>query len=486
MSASVVSRAAGLGALTAAGQLVVIGSLPLYSRVFDPSIYGEFVIFVGATTVVSVFAGLRYDSAIVLPRSEPVAAALTTLVMLIALGVAALLMLVASGAALWAPASILGGVFGLGLAVATALGGLQRCFTSWCVRGNRFLRIGIGQFALALTTVLAQLAFARFMAQLPALVWGYVCALLVQSVCVAPPARFGEAWLHGASWRGMRLAARKYRRFPTYMVGYALASTVRDRLIQIVLGIGAGTAAVGRFALAYRVAFAPNSLIYSAVSPVFYSIASRGSRASVGAFAAGLVEAAFVMLLVPYVAFAMEAPALADQLLSERWHGTGPYLRALAAPAFMLAATCWLDRAFDSFRRQNVAFALEASFTVASVVLVAALSRFLEPVSVAWAFGALGLVYYWIYFLTTFLACGFPLRDFRHVCRTGVIAAGATLALGALIHQLDELLLRVLVYAILMVAVVGGWARFGGGAVILRALMRSRVGDPVAAQQWQR
>ncbi len=486
MSASVVSRAAGLGALTAAGQLLVIGTLPLYSRVFDPGVYGEYVIFVGATTVVSVFAGLRYDSAIVLPRSEPVAAALTTLVMLIAVGVAALIALVVAGAALWAPGSSLGGVFGSGLAAATAIGGLQRCLTSWCVRGNRFLRIGLGQFALALVTVLVQLALARFMAQLPALVWGYVCALLVQSVCLAPPARRGEGWLHGASWRGIRLAARKYRRFPTYMVGYALASTVRDRLIQIVLGIGAGTAAVGRFALAYRVAFAPNSLIYSAVSPIFYSIASRGARASVGRFAAGLVEAAFVVLLVPYVAFAIEAPALADDLLSERWHGTGPYLRALAAPALMLAATCWLDRAFDSFRRQNVAFALEASFTAAAVVLVAVLSRFLEPVSVTWAFGALGLIYYWTYFLTTFLACGFPLQDFRHACRTGVITVIAALGLGVLIHQLGTPFLRVLGYAILMVALLGGWAGFGGGADILRALMRSRVGDPIATQQWQR
>jgi hypothetical protein len=198
------------------------------------------------------------------------------------------------------------------------------------------------------------------------------------------------------------------------------------------------------------------------------------------------VEAAFVVLLVPYVAFAIEAPALADELLSERWHGTGPYLRALAAPAVMLAATCWLDRAFDSFRRQNVAFALEASFTVVSVVLVAALSRVLEPVSVAWAFGALGLVYYWIYFLTTFLACGFPLQDFRRVCRTGIFVAGAAVGLGMLAHQLREPLLRVLAYGILMVGVVGVWARFGGGADILRALMRSRVGNALAAQEWQR
>jgi hypothetical protein len=52
MAASVVSRVGGLGALTAAGQLIIIGTLPLYSRIFDPAIYGEYVVFVGAFTVV--------------------------------------------------------------------------------------------------------------------------------------------------------------------------------------------------------------------------------------------------------------------------------------------------------------------------------------------------------------------------------------------------------------------------------------------------
>ena len=62
----------------------------------------------------------------------------------------------------------------------------------------------------------------------------------------------------------------------------------------------------------------------------------------------------------------------------------------LFAAALMLAATCWLDRAFDSFRRQSVAFALEATFTIASVGTVGALSRLLDPVAVTWVFGAMG------------------------------------------------------------------------------------------------
>lgn len=481
MASSVVSRAAGLGALTAAGQFIVIGSLPTYSRVFDPGAYGQYLIFVGAVGIVSVFAGLRYDSAIVLPRDDRIAKRLSALVMFIALSVAiaiACITLLAQ-AFEWAPDGWMAieRDLGYGLAAATAIGAAQRCLSSWCIRTNRFFLMGLGLFIFSLMTVVSQLAFARIVGQLPALVWGYVCALGFQCACLATlTGRLDRPrWGRAASFRGLRIVARKYRRFPRYMVGYALASSARDRLIQIMLGIGAGAAVVGRFGLAYRVAFAPNSLIYSAISPIFFSIASRGSPTAVGRFAAGLVEATFVVMVVPYVAFAIEAPAMTDGLLSYKWHGTGPFLQALAGPALLLAATCWLDRAFDSFRRQKVAFTLEASFTAISVVLVGFLSRYVGAVTVAWAFGILAIIYYWTYFLMTFVACAFPLADFSRACMTGLIAFAAALSLGVVAHQIPALPLRLPSYAVVMMMVILWWIRFRGGAGILRLLMQSRV-----------
>lgn len=471
-----------MGALSAAGQLIVIGSLPAYSRLFDPSTYGQYLIFVGAVGVVSVFAGVRYDSAIVLPRNDRLASMLTALVMLVALAVG---LLIASATLLasavpWGPARWLTnqGDIGYGLAVATIIGAAQRCLSSWCIRSSRFLSMGFGLFLWCLVTVVAQLTLAHVTSQLAALVWGFVCALGFQTAWLAAATlRNGhQVWIRQISGRGLKIAAYKYRRFPTYMVGYALASSVRDRLIQIVLGIGAGAAVVGRFGLAYRVSFAPNSLIYNAVSPLFFSIATRNSRAIVGRFAASLVEVSFVALVVPYVAFALEAPSITDGVLAEKWHGTGPFFQALAGPALFLAATCWLDRAFDSFRRQNAALSLEASFTLASVALVALLSRLIDPVSTAWVYGVLAIVYYWVYFLVAFVACRFPLAEFRRACLTGSLALVAALGFGALAHLVPGPMLRLAAYALLMALVIYSWIQLRGGADTIRLLMRSRVG----------
>jgi O-antigen/teichoic acid export membrane protein len=489
MTFSVISRIAGLGALTAIGQLLVICTLPTYSNIFDPSTYGEYVIFVGAYTVISVLAGVAYDSAIVLPRNDGVAATLSALVMLIALAVSTFIALATLMTSVfsWTPAPWvpIERHFGYGLAAATTLGALQRCLSAWCVRGNRFLLMGWGQLIFCVVTIAAQLSFARIMHHSPALIWGYVCALAFQTAWLAAPTLNTKlpAWTPTRSLRAMKLVARKYRRFPTYMVGHGLASSARDRLIQVVLGIGAGAAAVGRFGLAYRVVFAPNSLVYTAVAPVFYAIASRGGRASVGRFAADVVETAFVMLAVPYVGFAIEAPALTEAVLSEKWHGTGPYLQALAGPALVLATTSWLDRAFDSFRKQSVAFSLEASFTIISVILVSCLSKFISPLSVTWAFGLLALVYYWTYFLATFVACGFPMAEFRRANRNGLLVL-CFVSVCAISTQLASLLVvRLALYAATMAAVITIWRKFLGGAVTIDALMRSRVGSGGSPRQ---
>jgi hypothetical protein len=79
MAASVVSRVGGLGALTAAGQLDHHRRCR-FIRAFSTPAYGEYVICSAPTPWSVCSAGLRYDSAIVLPRREAIALSLSLLV----------------------------------------------------------------------------------------------------------------------------------------------------------------------------------------------------------------------------------------------------------------------------------------------------------------------------------------------------------------------------------------------------------------------
>ena len=54
-----------------------------------------------------------------------------------------------------------------------------------CRPGGRFVLLGWGQFIFCLMTVIAQLLFVRVMGDLAALVWGFACALCLQTACLS-------------------------------------------------------------------------------------------------------------------------------------------------------------------------------------------------------------------------------------------------------------------------------------------------------------
>jgi hypothetical protein len=110
-----------------------------------------------------------------------------------------------------------------------------------------------------------------------------------------------------------------------------------------------------------------------------------------------------------------------------------------------------------------------------AVASVAVLSKLISAVLVAWAFGALALLYYWVYFLVTFAACGFDLAQFRRACTSALVTLASALLLGLLAHQIPSLAWRVPAYAAVMVLVILLWAKARGGRDVLRLLIESRV-----------
>ena len=58
---------------TAVSQLITIVAIPLISRLFDPDEFGVAALFLSIVTLLSVVATLRFEKAIVLPKSDDTA-----------------------------------------------------------------------------------------------------------------------------------------------------------------------------------------------------------------------------------------------------------------------------------------------------------------------------------------------------------------------------------------------------------------------------
>ena len=90
------ASAAWLGGCTLASQVLLLGSLPLITRLFGPEQFGTYTLFVGALAIAGVFVGLRYESAAVVAESDREAAVLVVVVLLSGVAMALLTLLVAT------------------------------------------------------------------------------------------------------------------------------------------------------------------------------------------------------------------------------------------------------------------------------------------------------------------------------------------------------------------------------------------------------
>ncbi|MFO1377211.1 MAG: oligosaccharide flippase family protein [Steroidobacteraceae bacterium] len=465
-----------LGGSTIASQLTLLLGLPLLARAYSPHEFGLYTAFVGVLAISSVFVGLRYESAAVLPRRAGAAATLLWLVL--ASGAVAALLVAGAGIALEAAGMAAVPVrHAWPLALALMATGLQRAFVAWCTRERRYVMLGVSQFAAAALTLALQLLAARVLrADAASLIWSHAVVLLaVHAVALLLSLR-GHGALMRRARRGTRLlaAARRYRRFPLFMLPYGLSSTLRERGLQLLLAAQAGADVLGRFAVASRLTGAPNSLCYGAVAPVFFGTIVRPPPEAARQLATVLVELSAVALVPPFVFLAIDAPLLVDGLLGGEWSGSGTFVRLLAAPMLVLALTGWLDRVFDARQRQGLALALDGSFSVVVLLAVAmALGLGAGGTDAVALIGGMSLLYYAVYAGIALHFCGLPPR--RVVALGGGCVALAALAAAVfLLSPAPSLVARAWIYGAFHLAVAVAYAALPGRVATLRALAGSR------------
>ena len=472
---SIARNAVLLAASTVAGQLTQLLTLPWVSRYAPPDAFGTYTVFVGFCAIAMVFAGLRYDAAIVVARSDRQGRLAATLVA--GLGIAAAALVGAAGLALrpWWP--VVGGEATAALAgcavIALVANTFVRVNNAWANRLGRLGWVGAVQFATVAGMVAMQLALlARGVRPTLALCGGYAGgqALGLLAGLAGPGA---DAFARGRPSRARLLGtARHFVAFPRYMILYGLSTTLRERAIQALVGWGAGAAALGQFAMAQRLEGAPHAFLHGGLGPSLLSHARRAERGQVAEIGRRLIELA-ALVLGPVFAFAMvDAQPLVDTFFEPRWRGTALYVQLLA-PAFLtLACTAFLDRLFELYGQQRTALRIDVAYTAVVLASLALAAGSGSGALMAVVFSVVFVAYEltWTYF--AFAANGLATRGLARLALGCAAYLGALVAMDAALLAVPSLGLRAAAaLAVLALAFAVHWHALGG-----RALFRQLAG----------
>lgn len=378
--------------------------------------------------IVASVATLRYELAIVLPATHEEAAN----VMAGCVGIACVLALLTGALISFGSDWILGEAFHdelrgwlWSIPPLIVLTGLYQAINSWCTRTQEFKWYALSQASLPFMTIGFQLAAAAWgMRTSSGLILGSLMgqAIVVLLLLTLIWARYGRLIQGSVSGSAIRATLIRYKAYPLYMTPYTLVGTVRERIVYFLFATFGERSSLGFYNLSSRLVNLPNSLVSSAVRPVFFQHAASTDFRLLETPVNRALRFLAVCLVPFWVIFIFHAEALFALVFGEPWRDAGVYAMILSVPAVPLLLGNWLDRAFDALGRQRLAFALELVFSVISVVALALGVLFFEDVLVAVCLQAGVLtVYYSCWLVSLFHVAGFRRRELLNLL--AVIAA---------------------------------------------------------------
>lgn len=362
-----------VGAGGAIGQIATVLFNPILTRLYTPESYGQWALLLSLALLATTISSLRYELAILLPDTHEEAAnvlAWSILVSLIlALGTLCSISLLhnflvgslglhsLAGWLWWIPV----------LVVAT---GIYQSSISWCTRMKDFAYFSLALATLPLLTISVQIfaalngwqdARGLFLGSL----LGQIGATCVMVAIITY--NYHSFILKSLSWRLTWQMMIRYKNYALYMTPYSLIGMIRNRMAVLILSSVGATIQVGYYAFSDRVVRLPGNFISDSVRPIFFQKAAKNKLKTLEP---AILES---LLLINrwatpfFVLFVFEAFELFAMIFGEEWRNAGLYGIILAFPAFVLLHTNWLDRGLDVLGRQNLAFQLEAFFSVLSV-----------------------------------------------------------------------------------------------------------------------
>lgn len=262
--------------LTGAGssQLILLFASPIIARIFSPTEYGSFGVFVAVASVLSAIAAGTYDQAIVLARQSKWAInllALSVVLIIFSASFVLIILYIIFHFKNSSPISYEIDFIYIYLPAALFAGCFNSIMIQWFLRECDYRLISIARILQSVFTVGFQVGVPiLFAAKSDILVYGYILGLIVTSIFMGLnviPIFYKNKYV--VSVKSMTLVMMRFSDFPRYMVIGQFANVLSSSLPTILLGLLYGVEIAGFYALAQRVLSAPTMLLVNAFGELY-------------------------------------------------------------------------------------------------------------------------------------------------------------------------------------------------------------------------
>lgn len=251
-------------------QLIPIAVSPILTRLYTPDVFGHLAVYTATTAIISGIAAARYDVALILPKCEAQAAALTYL------GCSLVLVssvLTATGVLIF---ELAGGSDSSGasnfywiylLPFAVLVSGLYQCLSALCIRDKQFRFMAVNKVIATSITVTAQVSTGIFKV-LGGLIFGQFFGQFT-ALIILIRRNLKRVNKYPITLQTIKDSAAAYSRFPRVDVPTVLLNLSASQAPLFILPVIFSPSVAGAFFLTQRVLQVPITLISSSVLEVF-------------------------------------------------------------------------------------------------------------------------------------------------------------------------------------------------------------------------
>ena len=346
---------------TALVQTITILTTPVVTRLYTPEDFGALGMFMAVLGVLQPVATLTYFMAIPLADDTDQAHDLVRLCFFIT-GLMTLLLTVVvffAGERFAAQFSVPEAAPYLWLLPLCLLGsGIYEALSGWALRKKFFKIIARTKLSQGISSVAVKIGLGFLGFQPLGLFLGLLassiagCGSIMRKLMQEEPLFFRQY-----TWKGVRVAARRFSRFPLYRSWSKLLLGLNTRLPVFFIAASFGPEVVGFFTFAYSMISLPMNLVGTALSQVYYAeIAGYGKTQpdKIRSLSISLMIRMAVVGILPTALLMFAGPWMFSLVFGEQWHDAGVFAQFLAFITWGQFVAAPVMSCFDVFELQAV------------------------------------------------------------------------------------------------------------------------------------
>ena len=359
-SASFVANVIRIASGSFFGQLILIASSPLITRIYNPEVFGIFAIYNAIVRLISSVSPLRYEMAIIITKKKIDAKNLLFIsISFVFISVLVFFQVINLISYLTIPSNLTDIItkYPAFICMGILFSGLLIVLVSWETRSSHFTNIGIFRALRPFFTSITQIAYGLFVkASIYGLFIGDILGLFFGFIFLSSAIlkRAGSNFFQDISKSKSLELLGRYKNFPIYSTWSVFVNSLLIQLPVIILIHYFSASTAGYYALANRLLQTPMIVFNYSVGQVFLKD-STDTRVSgdIHLLVTKTLSRLIMIAIFPIIILALIGQDIFQLLFGSEWREAGLYVQVLSLWCFSAFIVSPLSHLINVYEKQN-------------------------------------------------------------------------------------------------------------------------------------